>query len=59
MHIEIQSAMTVSGIKIIAVLIPGLFVFGSWAAFKFLWSMDSETRRKIDEFKKAQKEQAV
>ncbi len=52
-----QSALTVSGIKIIAVLLPGVFVLGSWAAFKFLWRMDAETRQKIDEFKKAQKEQ--
>jgi GPH family glycoside/pentoside/hexuronide:cation symporter len=54
--LTIQSATTVSGIKIIAVLLPGIFVLGSWAAFKFLWNMDSETRKKIDEFKKAQKE---
>lgn len=52
-----QSAVTISGIKIIAVLLPGIFVLGSWAAFKFLWRMDSETRQKIDDFKKAQKEQ--
>ena len=51
-----QSAAIVSGIKIIAVLLPGIFVFGSWAAFGFFWNMDSETRNKIDEFKKAQKE---
>lgn len=51
-----QSATTISGIKIIAVLLPGIFVLGSWAAFRFLWNMDSETRNKIDEFKKAQKE---
>ncbi len=51
-----QTAATVSGIKIIAVLLPGIFVLGSWAAFKFLWNMDAETRNKIDEFKKAQKE---
>lgn len=57
--LAVQSATTVTGIKTIAVLIPGIFVFGSWAAFKFLWNMDAETRSKIDEFKKAQKEQAV
>lgn len=51
-----QTAATVLGIKIIAVLLPGIFVLGSWAAFKFLWNMDAETRNKIDEFKKAQKE---
>ena len=55
--LAVQSATTVSGIKIIAVLLPGIFVLGSWAAFKFLWNMDSETRSKIKEFKKAQKEQ--
>lgn len=55
--LAVQSATTVSGIKIIAVLIPGVFVLGSWAAFKFLWNMDSETRKKIDEFKKSQKGQ--
>jgi GPH family glycoside/pentoside/hexuronide:cation symporter len=55
--LAVQSAATVSGIKIIAVLLPGVFVFGSWAAFKFLWNMDSETKNKIDQFKKAQREQ--
>ncbi len=55
--LAVQSATTVSGIKIIAVLLPGIFVLGSWAAFKFLWGMDAETRQKIDDFKKAQKEQ--
>ncbi len=55
--LTVQSAVTVSGIKIIAVLLPGIFVLGSWAAFKFMWRMDAETRKKIDEFKKAQKEQ--
>lgn len=55
--LTVQSVSTVSGIKIIAVLLPGIFVLGSWAAFRFLWNMDSETRNKIDEFKKAQKEQ--
>ena len=56
-ELAVQSATTVSGIKIIAVLLPGIFVLGSWAAFKFLWNMDPETRQKIDAFKKAQKEQ--
>ena len=56
-ELTVQSDSTVSGIKIIAVLLPGIFVLGSWAAFRFLWNMDGETRNKIDEFKKAQKEQ--
>lgn len=57
--LTVQSATTVTGIKIIAVLLPGIFVLGSWAAFKFLWNLDSETRNKINEFKKLQKEQRV
>ena len=56
-EITIQSSATVSGIKVLCVLLPGVFVLGSWAAFKFLWSMSPETRQKIDDFKKAQKEQ--
>ncbi len=55
--LTVQSATTVAGIKIIAVLLPGIFVFGSWTAFRFLWNMDRETRNKIDHFKKSQKEQ--
>ena len=55
-ELAVQSAATVSGIKIIAVLLPGIFVLGSWAAFKFLWNMSNETRQKIDDFKKTQKE---
>ena len=55
--LAVQSAETITGIKLIAVLLPGIFVLGSWAAFRFLWNMDKETRSKIDEFKKAQKEQ--
>lgn len=56
-ELKVQSATTVSGIKVLCVLLPGIFVLGSWAAFKFLWNMDKETRNRIDEFKKAQKEQ--
>ncbi len=55
--LTVQSAGTVTGIKVLCVLLPGVFVMGSWAAFKFLWSMDEATRQKIAEFKKAQKEQ--
>jgi len=56
-ELTVQSATTITGIKVLCVLLPGIFVLGSWAAFKFLWNMDKETRQKIDAFKKAQKEQ--
>lgn len=55
--LTVQTASTVSGIKVLCVLLPGIFVLGSWAAFRFLWNMDADTRRKIDEFKASQKEQ--
>lgn len=51
----IQSAATVTGIKVLCVLLPGIFVLGSWAAFKFLWNMDAETRAKLAQFKSASK----
>ena len=51
----VQSATTVMGLKAISVLLPGIFVLGSWAAFKFLWNMNDETRAKLAEFKAAQK----
>ena len=54
-ELKVQAAETIMGIKMIAVLLPGIVVSGSWAAFKFLWKMDDETRRKIDVFKQAQK----
>lgn len=56
-ELSVQSAGTVTGIKVLCVLLPGIFVMGSWAAFKFLWNMDEETRQKIAQFKKLQKEQ--
>ncbi len=56
-ELTVQAAQTVAGIKVLCVLLPGIFVLGSWAAFRFLWNMSPETRQKIDEFKKAQKGQ--
>lgn len=50
-----QSVSTLNGIKVISVLLPGILVLGSWAAFKFLWNMDDEMRRKIYEFKSSGK----
>ncbi len=55
--LAVQSAGTVAGIKVLCILLPGIFILGSWAAFKFLWNMSPETRAKLAEFKAAQKEQ--
>ena len=50
----VQSASAVFGIKFLGILLPGIFVIGSWAAFKFLWKMDAETRAKLNAFKAGQ-----
>ena len=42
-----QSPETVLGLKVICVLIPGLFLLGSWAAFKFVWKITPEMKEKI------------
>ena len=57
--LPVQSAATVTGIKVLCVLLPGIFVLGSWAAFKFLWKMDDETRQQLAEFKKNNKKTEV
>ena len=48
---EVQSAGTVFGMKILCVLVPALFIIGSWVAFKFIWNISDETKEKM----KAQK----
>jgi len=55
--LAVQSAGTIMGIKVLCVLLPGIFILGSWAAFKFLWNMDAETREKVAAFKAARKVQ--
>ena len=49
--LAVQTTTTVFGIKALCVLLPGIFVLGSWAAFKFMWNMDKETRDKLAVFK--------
>ena len=45
--LEFQSDATVVGLKVLCVLVPAIFVFGSWAAFKFVWNITPETREKM------------
>ena len=40
--LEVQSDLTIFGIKILCVLLPGIFVLGSWIAFKFIWKIKKE-----------------
>ncbi len=54
--LAVQSVATLNGIKALCVLLPGILVLGSWAAFKFLWNMDDEMRAKVDAYKAEKKE---
>ena len=55
-ELAVQSAGTIIGIKALCVLLPGIFVLGSWAAFRFLWDLSDETRIEMTAFKAAGKE---
>ena len=46
-EIEIQTNGTIFGFKILCVLIPALFILGSWAAFKFVWNITPDIRAKM------------
>ena len=50
----IQTDLTIFGIKLICILIPGIFVLGSWIAFKFVWNINSTTRDDLKKFKERQ-----
>ena len=50
---EVQTAGTIFGMKILCVLVPAIFILGSWAAFKFIWKMTPEMREKIRAIKQS------
>jgi GPH family glycoside/pentoside/hexuronide:cation symporter len=54
---QAQTATTVFGIKLLCVLIPGILILGSWAAFKFVWNMSKEKREALAAFKENQKKE--
>ena len=43
-QLEAQTTGTIFGFKILCVLVPALFILGSWAAFKFVWNITPEVR---------------
>lgn len=45
--LEAQTDATVFGFKILCVLVPAIFIFGSWAAFKFVWNITPEIRARM------------
>lgn len=46
-----QTAGTLTGIKALVVLIPAIFILGSWIAFRFVWNITSDVRAKMAAFK--------
>lgn len=44
---EVQTAGTVFGMKVLCVLVPAIFILGSWAAFRFIWNISPATREKM------------
>ena len=50
---EIQSAGTILGMKVLCVLVPAVFILGSWAAFKFIWNITPEVREQMNAKKAA------
>jgi GPH family glycoside/pentoside/hexuronide:cation symporter len=57
--LTVQSAGTIFGLKALCVLVPAVFILGSWAAFKFVWNITPEIRAKMTEMKKAPAEASV
>ena len=51
--LAVQSGDTVFGFKILCVLIPAVFIMGSWAAFKYVWKISPETRKFMNDRKAA------
>ena len=55
--LALQSASTIFGFKVLCVLVPALFILGSWAAFKFVWNITPEKRAAIAAMKQGKNEQ--
>lgn len=50
--LDVQPDTALLGIKVLCVLLPGIFALGSWFAFKFIWNIDEKKRQEIMEFKR-------
>ena len=51
---SIQSSGIILGIKVLC-LLPAIFFLGSWAVFRFVWSITPEVRAKMAAEKKSKK----
>ena len=54
----VQTAGTIFGLKVLCVLVPAVFILGSWAAFKFVWNITPEVRAAMAAKKTAKNESA-
>ena len=55
----VQSAGTIMGLKVLCVLVPAVFILGSWAAFKFVWNITPEVRADMAAKKLAAKNESA
>ena len=53
--LDVQSASTIFGFKILCVLVPAVFILGSWAAVMFVWNITPEVRAEMAAKKAAAK----
>ena len=44
------------GLKVLCVLIPAIFLLGSWCAFRFVWNITPEKRAEMKAFKESKKQ---
>ena len=54
-NLAVQTAGTITGIKALCVLLPGLCALGSWFAFRFIWNITPEVKEKMHAFFEAKK----
>lgn len=54
-----QTAGTLMGIKALVVLIPAIFILGSWIAFRFVWNITPDVRAKMAAFKSGKETHAA
>lgn len=54
-----QTAGTLTGIKALVVLIPAIFILGSWIAFRFVWNITPDVRAKMAAFKSGKENPAA
>lgn len=57
--LDVQPDSAIFGIKMLCVLLPGIFALGSYFAFKFVWNLNDKKRKEISEFKNEEKVEEI